>query len=243
MKNWGRGRRLIAFHHHHQQRLEYHHPEHDASYSDPYGDLPVNVHPSRAWQPPIPATKAITEEDDDELTVFHAKTPYRRDDAKTSSAPRGVSHWGPDLQDMLQNVVSKLQLTEERVEIPLAMIYLDRACSVETQRSNNVVACPFCTPRTVHRLSLAALWMAMEAVHGIAGAQQMKDALFSDSSETDGSVSLSSMMDLSEEELQLMVGWMRAALGDNGLMVTVDQMKSWSYFWESIFSKVDESYR
>jgi hypothetical protein len=244
MKHWGRGRRFTAFHHEQQQQqqLEYQNRDYE-TYSDPYGDLPVNVHPSRAWHPPIPASRANTG-DDEELTVFHAKTPIPQKDVTNTDfkvTPRGVNHWGPDLQEMLQSVVSELQLTDEGVEIPLAMIYLDRACSVETLRSNNVAACPFCTPRTVHRLSLAALWMAMEAVHGSSGAQRMKEALLPRNS--DEPSSSSPLMDLSEDELQQMVGWMRDALGDFGLMVTVDQMKQWSQSWESIFSAKGQAQR
>jgi hypothetical protein len=210
-----------------------------------YGDLPVNVHPSRAWQPPIPASKvgeADNHDEDNELTVFHAKVPYQqRDAAIVTSTPRGVSHWGPDLLEYLQDIVSRLGVTDDGIEIPLAMIYMDRACSVETPRSNNVQACPFCTPRTVHRLSLAALWIATEAVHGNAGERRMKESMFQQTSDTNddsnNNCSLSSSsLGLSEEELQQMLDWMRAALGDHGLMVTVEQMRCWSQSWESIFS-------
>jgi len=48
------------------------------------------------------------------------------------------------------------------------MIYLDCACTVETPRSNGVPSCPFCAPRMVHRLSLAALLVALRAVRGAA---------------------------------------------------------------------------
>ncbi|KAL3925454.1 MAG: hypothetical protein SGILL_000395 [Bacillariaceae sp.] len=248
MKHWGLGRRLQLQQQQQQQQqqqLEYHPSENGEEYN-PYGDVPVNVHPSRAWQPPIPASKDNSANDqEEELTVFHAKAPYPQTETLQVSAAaeatttttttvkyRGVSHWGPDLHEMLEELVEQLGVTDDGVEIPLAMIYLDRACSVETIRSNNVAACPFCAPRTVHRLCLAALWMAMEAVHGNAGAQRMKEALFQENSDA----STSATLDIPEDELQQMIGWMKAALGDFGLMVTVDQMKSWSLSWESIFS-------
>jgi hypothetical protein len=83
--------------------------------------------------------------------------------------------------------------------------------------------------------------MAMEAVHGSSGAQRMKEALLPRNS--DEPSSSSPLMDLSEDELQQMVGWMRDALGDFGLMVTVDQMKQWSQSWESIFSAKGQAQR
>jgi hypothetical protein len=122
-----------------------------------------------------------------------------------------------------------LGVSSNGVEIPLAMIYMDRACSVETPRSNGVLACPFCSPRTVHRLSLVALVLAVATTSGM------------------GQVQLESLLQqcqkschISQEELIQMVDWMRGALGDFGLMVTVDQMKQWSLQWESIFPESND---
>ncbi|KAL3921572.1 MAG: hypothetical protein SGILL_002677, partial [Bacillariaceae sp.] len=224
MKSWGRGRRLDV----QSQRQEEHLKNERDNYGGPYGDLPVNVHPSRAWQPPIPASKSDHSEGE-ELTVFHAKTPPKEENVKSS---RGIAYWGPDLEEMLQSAVSSLQLTEERVEIPLAIIYLDRASSAETPRGNDVVACPFCTPRTVHRLFVASLWLALEAVQGSAGVQQMRNAMFPTSNDN---ASSSFLMEITEEELREMVAWMRSALGVNGLMVTVDEMKVWTARWQAAF--------
>ena len=56
---------------------------------------------------------------------------------------------------------------ESSVVLSLAMIYLDRACSVETLRTNNgIVPCPFASDRTVHRLWLSALLTAARVVSG-----------------------------------------------------------------------------
>ncbi|KAG7341775.1 hypothetical protein IV203_026294 [Nitzschia inconspicua] len=254
MRNWGKGRRLAFSKHgpttpqllHQQQQPQQPHPgypyggyqEPELVQQQPYGDLPVNVHPSRTWQPPIPSSK-INQDDDEDLTVFHAKVPYQQS-TTTDKTPRGVQHWGPDLLEYLQHITKLLRC--EGVEIPLAMIYMDRACSVETPRSNGVLACPFCTPRTVHRLSLAALFLALEATqpidnHNMESVEQYQkqlDTLFRQCQES---------LDIPQEDLVQMVDWMRAALGDSGLMVTMEQMKRWSLSWESIFSKNEPTTR
>jgi hypothetical protein len=181
-----------------------------------YGGHPVNINPSRAWHPPI---SEGPQEVDMELTLFHAKAPR---DTSSQTQPRGVARWGPELLPYLEHVVELLGVTDG-VEIPLAMIYLDRACSVETTRSNGVSPCPFCTPRTVHRLSLVALLLAAQVVHG------------EDQDRMEECYERLQSLGIPMSQLQQMVDWMRGALGDPGLLVTVNQMKNWSQSWDSIF--------
>jgi hypothetical protein len=181
-----------------------------------YGGHPVNINPSRAWHPPI---SEGPQEVDTELTLFHAKAPR---DTSSQTQPRGVARWGPELLPYLEHVVELLGVTDG-VEIPLAMIYLDRACSVETTRSNGVSPCPFCTPRTVHRLSLVALLLAAQVVHG------------EDQDRMEECYERLQSLGIPMSQLQQMVDWMRGALGDPGLLVTVNQMKNWSQSWDSIF--------
>jgi hypothetical protein len=195
-----------------QQQKQQHHPQQG------YGSHPVNVHPSRSWHPPI--REAQPEEE--ELTLFHAKAP-RGSSSSQKKQRRGVARWGPELLPYLEHVVDLLGIhTDGAVEIPLAMIYLDRACSVETPRSNGVPPCPFCTPRTVHRLSVVALLLATQAVHG-------------DESMSDHYEKLQESLGISSAQLRQMVDWMRGALGNAGLYVNVGQMKDWSQTWNAIF--------
>ena len=198
-----------------QQKTIQHHGQHQQQ-SLPYGSEPVNVHPSRAWQPPIQDGPAMPRED---LTLFHAKTP--RDDSLKSKQRRGVARWGPELEPFLEHVVEMLGSTDG-VEIPLAMIYLDRACSVETPRSSNCPHCPFCTPRTVHRLSLASLLLAKQAVEGSNNIEEYYDKM-------------ESSLGIPKIQLQQMVEWMKGSLGDQGQYVTVDEMKAWGHNWDAIF--------
>ncbi len=181
---------------------------------------PVNVHPSRAWHQPIPDSSRTEE---DELTLFHAKAPRETSEGIDSAVRRGVARWGPELLPYLEHIVELLGISPEGVEIPLAMIYLDRACSVETPRSNGVSPCPFCVPRTVHRLSLASLLLATQAVQGYS--QQDMERFYQQISS----------LGIPEPQLEQMVEWMRGALGDFGLMVTVAQMRDWGEHWNAIF--------
>jgi hypothetical protein len=179
-----------------------------------YGSHPVNVHPSRAWHPPIQDGPMIPYND---LTLFHAKAP--RDSPKNKQR-RGVARWGPELEPFLEHVVEMLE-SKDGVEIPLAMIYMDRACSVETDRSNCVPRCPFCTPRTVHRLSLVALLLAKQAVEGTDNLEEYYEKVRS--------------LGIPRVQLEQMVEWMKGALGDQGLFVTLQEMKDWGQSWDATF--------
>jgi hypothetical protein len=189
------------------------------------GSNPVNVHAYRTWHQPIaevPEDEILMSEQD--LTFFHAKSPREQ---KKNKKPRcGVARWGPELFPYLEHVVDLLGVSNKAhsdgVEIPLAMIYLDRACSVETPRttSGGVPPCPFCTPRTVHRLSLVALLIATQAVHG-GTIEEYYEKLQS--------------LGIPLSQLEEMLEWMKRALGDPGLLVTVGQMKEWSHRWDCIF--------
>lgn len=174
---------------------------------------PVNINPTRSWTPPIGDG---TTQEMEELTAFHAKTERESEDVL-----RGVSRWGPELLPYLEHVVKLLGISSNGVEIPLAMIYLDRACSVETIRRNGCPPCPFCMPRTVHRLSLVALLLA---THGVNGSKTIPEYIQDLES-----------LGIPTNQLEDMAAWMQSALGDDGMFVTVGQMKVWSQAWDSTF--------
>eukprot|EP00980_Cylindrotheca_fusiformis_P027918 scaffold22568_cov125-Cylindrotheca_fusiformis.AAC.15 len=177
-----------------------------------YNTQPVNINPTRAWAPPIKEGPLDVEE---ELTIFHAKKQRESEEIL-----RGVARWGPELLPYLEHVVQLLGISNNGIEIPLAMIFLDRACSVETIRSNGCPPCPFCMPRTVHRLSLVALLLATQAVNGKSISEYIQDL---------------ESLGIPPQELEAMAVWMRSALGDDGQFVTVSQMKLWSQTWDATF--------
>jgi len=171
------------------------------------GSLPVNVHPSRTWRPPIQPNSGRSLEEE-ELTLFHAK--------KATAA----QSWGPDLLPYLKHITQVLEM-KDNLELVLAMVYLDRACSLETPRSNGIAHLPFLQPRTVHRLGLAALVVAKSAMNG------NSPSIISELSESLG---------IPTSQLQLMVEWMVGALGDEGLYVGLEELKARAKTWESFLS-------
>ena len=233
-------------------------------------NVPVNVHPSRTWQPPIqPSSGRLLE--DEELSLFHAKIPHPRRSSTSSSSEivdddnddndekeeeqqeeevtkkhddelydeNDIRYWGPDILPYLEYICDKLGIDKNGIEVSLAMIYMDRACSVETSRSNGVPACPFCTPRTVHRLSLAAFVISLQAVRGQAGGggggggEQHQQQLEQQYQQLQ---LLSVSLGIPLLQLEQMVEWMHSALGDSGLFVTMEEMISWNRSLEIIFS-------
>lgn len=202
----------------------------------PYGNLPVNVHPSRTWQPPIRGSSG-RDFGEEELTLFHAKmprsmAPANEKDAETDDAETeqqdGVRSWGPDLLPYLEHISDVLGMDHDGIEIVLAMIYLDRACSVETPRSNGVPPCPFCSPRTVHRLGLAALVVAHHAVRGSVPHE-------------DPVAKLADSLGIPLLQLRHMVEWMVAALGDDGTYVDVAEMGARSAGWKPFLLRSGET--
>lgn len=161
--------------------------------------------------------KTVEQQNDDDATIFHAKTPRLRS--------TGVARWGPCLEKFIQRLFDILQedyhLIDPHLELTLAMMYLDRACSVEKVRS--VAQLPFCTPRTVHRLSLTAILVAVAAVRGVSDMTPIYDKV-------------ETTFGIPSANCQSMVEWMRAAFGDAGIFVTPDEMREWKLRWEARFA-------
>jgi len=160
------------------------------------------------------------------LTLFHAKAP--RQSRPGAPIRRGSTRWGPDLLTYLRHVAGLLGLSEKEssLELTMAMIYMDRACSFETPRSNGLPPCPFCTPRTVHRLCLTALLVATSAVRGTDNHSFLEHHFKNGSLQSLG---------IPLQQLQQMVDWMTGALGDLGFFLTPNQMRDWRHMWESKF--------
>jgi hypothetical protein len=183
--------------------------------SDPLSSLSrggqmVQIHPSQYWQPPIRETEDVEEQ----LTLFHAKSPREGNKVR-----RGASRWGPDMLLYLEHVTKALKVQDNPLVLSLAILYLDRACSVETPRSNGAPACPYVTPRTVHRLLLVSLIIATKAVYPAVDLSEI------------ASLGISAM------QLDQMEHWMRAALGDQGLYVMPEQLQEFFGHWERTWNK------
>jgi hypothetical protein len=177
--------------------------------------------PPSLYLPKIRGTSDTTAATTMPLTVFHAKSP--RAFKKGGPPRRGAARWGPDLLTYLRHLAEVMGLSEEEssLEFAMAMIYLDRACSVETDRNNGMLPCPFCTPRTVHRLCLTAMLVATQAVRGTTLEEYYPNRLES--------------LGIPLPQLQQMVDWMTGALGDLGFFLTPGQMAEWRNMWEYKF--------
>jgi len=105
------------------------------------------------------------------------------------------------------------------------MMYLDRACGEETPRSyaSSLSPCPYVTPRTVHRLVIAAVVIAMKQVHGGTTGEYWEKIQ-------------SLLSDVSFDEFQESLFWMTGATGDIGLYVEQNDVFHWKYAWDCSFS-------
>lgn len=175
-------------------------------------------------------------------TIFHARAPR----GDNPDAYRGAARWGPELQGYLRLLISILHgrdgswasvSSDEStlsLELALAMIYMDRACSVDTPRDHVTTSttgttttgshrrCPFCTPRTVHRLLLCAMLLATEAVRGT----EILSKLYQP---------ISVILGIPLIELHQMMEWMRSALGYPGMHVSLWQMQEFTQTWRNRF--------
>lgn len=228
---WGRTTEgsNVHFHGGHQQNL---HEE---------GKM-VNVHPSQTWSPPI--SRLSWQEQQDQyaasLTIFHAKSPQplnKDDQSDSDSTNSGVLRWGPDLEQFLKEVLTScFQITSPESQSTLltfAMIYLDRACSVETLRTHHhhyatnqgspsPTECPYLTPRTVHRLLLTALTLAQRTLyHGTEQAEIQK--------------CIQKTFGIAPAQLHTMEYLMLSALGDYGTDVHHDQYQQFTLLFQQTF--------
>ena len=123
------------------------------------------------------------------------------------------NRWGPSLEAYVDHICHALHLTPGAApELSLALMYLDRATSAETPRSNGVPPVPFLQPRTVHRLVLAALLLATQTTQGYPLPVLMERV---------------ESLGIPPEQLSQMLQWMHGALGDPGYFVTLYSIQHW----------------
>lgn len=199
---------------------------------------PHPVHPSTTWQPPMQSRHASAD-----LTLFHAKVARtnskmnRKNQSRrpTNTVRRGSLRWGPSLDLYLKHVTESLleaakddHPTNQRanndqpVIMALAMMYLDRACSVDTPRkfASSLPPCPYLAPRTVHRLVVVALILATKQVRGGTTRKHWEKL---------------ASLGIPLEQLEQMETWMTGALGDVGLYVEEGHVLEWLEAWTQTF--------
>eukprot|EP00591_Stephanopyxis_turris_P012603 CAMPEP_0195508602 /NCGR_PEP_ID=MMETSP0794_2-20130614/1762_1 /TAXON_ID=515487 /ORGANISM="Stephanopyxis turris, Strain CCMP 815" /LENGTH=495 /DNA_ID=CAMNT_0040635603 /DNA_START=16 /DNA_END=1500 /DNA_ORIENTATION=- len=190
------------------------------------------------------------------LTIFHAKTPRTKSKdlraavvAKTKRGiKRGIERWGPSLPIYLSTLQKSLECPP--VCFALALCYLDRACSAETNRTGQ--PCPFCEPRTVHRLVLTAMVLASKAVDMDGRVMQILASEGHDLSNGAGGSGLGvqqcvtmattrhyaqklSKFGVTESSLAAMEAWMLGALGEQSTTVERERVEGLIRAWVDAF--------
>eukprot|EP00977_Amphora_coffeiformis_P001928 scaffold370_cov176-Amphora_coffeaeformis.AAC.5 len=139
------------------------------------------------------------------LTLFHATSPRPNGN--------GSSRWGPDLEAYVENICRQLNLPPDAsAELSLALMYLDRASSAETPRSNGVPPVPYLQPRTVHRVVLAALLLAVHTTQGWPLPVLMERV---------------ESLGVRPDQLAQILQWMHGALGDPGYFIADYSIQAW----------------
>jgi hypothetical protein len=199
------------------------------------GGQMVHIHPSQTWQLPIRQSSSshTSLQSSEAITLFHAPTLYENnrndndDDKSSTTTRRGPSRWGPDMDIFISDLVQALQVHDNPLVSSLAILYLDRASSVETSRPLGVTPCPYVSPRTVHRLVLVSWILATRAV-GRGNANLLSSPQF---------LALRSSLSLSESDLVQLENDMYLALGDSGLYVTYDELQQFQRNWERTWNR------
>jgi len=215
----------------------------------------VHVHPSQTWFHPI--RRSVTTNNGEErtpLTVFHAQAPSPSSSRSSSSSSSsgggggsrkkrkavttGISRWGPDLASYLKHIQKILKCPP--ITFALALVYLDRACSAETQRlfipdeHHNSAAfasgpCPHLVPRTVHRLVLAAMILASKVT---------KDEQTDNNNDNDN---IAKAFGISPQSLTTMEQWMLTALGELGTWVDHGRVYNLWNVWQRAFGNLHQT--
>jgi len=218
--------------------LQHHRHQHQSGVSAP-------AHHANEWNPPIrrpdPESEVLTHEKN-QLSVFHAPSPRRGYAGKPLT---GVERWGVEVERYLKEICEKMDCSENVTALVLAraLIYLDRACSVETERqtyhgsthwsagvppgySQMASPCPAIMPRTVHRLILTAIVLSCRALRGQAGPEY--DGAYCENFVHFG---------ITPSSLSAMEAAMRDALGTEGLYVDESKLAQYLLSWGHTFTQ------
>jgi len=192
----------------------------------------VHVHPSQAWQRPIrERTEAPFYDPRGPRSTTLFDTPHRQ-----RTQP---------LTDHVKQIADSLAYGP--IIPALALLLLDRASSVETQRGNDGVGllektCPYLTPRTVHKLYLTAVLLANRMVRG-----ELPSHLYQQPHATAGMLFQDEYtqyyaelltrggIEITPYELGEMMEWMFHSLGMDGLNVSQAEVDRLLASWKSLF--------
>lgn len=136
-----------------------------------------------------------------------------------------------DLHQYIEQISRAMECSDEDIPLMMAraLIYLDRACSVNTERNygyngESSQPCPPLLPRTVHRLVLAAMVLSCRVGRGQGGI------------EYDGAYcEISTLFGVPSNSLATMEAIMRDALGVEGLWIDFYKLAHYLTAWRQKF--------
>jgi len=185
------------------------------------------------WQPKIrrpDAESGGTYSNCNQHTIFHADRPRNGPVAESLA---GDKRWRLDLHQYIEEICRAMECSNEDTPLVLAraLMYLDRACSVETERhygyqNESSQPCPPLLPQTVHRLVLAAMVLSCRVSRGQGGI------------EYDGAYcEISTQFGVASNSLATMEAVMRDALGGEGLWIDFYKLVQYLSAWRETFTE------
>lgn len=213
----------------------------------------VHVHPSQAWQRPIRDGAEVPSHDShgllhDQHQFFSASAA-----ATVGSTPCTTLFDTPQRQraDLTSHVKHIAEILEYDPIIPaMALLFLDRASSVETSRGDDRLygahhhdrllekTCPYLTPQSVHKMYLTAVILAHRTVRD--EFPQHQHALFQDEyTQFYAELLTRGGIEITTDELGKMTEWMFHSLGTEGLSVSRSEVDRLVTSWKGLFVSED----
>mmetsp|Transcript_5349 Transcript_5349/g.7829 ORF Transcript_5349/g.7829 Transcript_5349/m.7829 type:complete len:460 (+) Transcript_5349:106-1485(+) len=195
-------------------------------------------------------------------TIFHS--PSSSSSHMQQHNKRGIERYGPNLTSYISKLLSSLQIQNKSLVLLLSVIYLDRACSLETPRSSSSPSqlqsqqqpssphdemtygqglehlassgtCPP-LPYITPRTVHKLITTAIILAH-----EAVHPSSSSSSSSSFPVETLLKQANMTYQSLSIMKNYMLHAMGDLGLYVSVDVLHYWMDSWGSIFGILSSS--
>lgn len=156
-----------------------------------------------------------------------------------------------DIRSYLQDLYHLLRYENDPYVVAITLVYLDRACSLETFRplepytGDQSPSCPHLSAANVHKLYLAANILALRTYRNELPPMLGRGAFNDDITRHYWRMLHNSgdeaVKDISEFELGTLLEWMVGSMGSVGLAVQVEEVDSFIENWKNLFDWEDDS--
>ena len=173
------------------------------------------------------------------------------DSLKCEEASIFFSSTRADLLSYLQGLYHLLRYENDPYVVAIALVYLDRACSLETFRpvdpytGDQSPSCPHLSAANVHKLYLAANILALRTYRNELPPMLGRGAFNDDITRHYWRMLHNSgdeaVTDISEFELGTLLEWMVGSMGSAGLAVQVEEVERFIENWKNLFDWEDDS--